>query len=54
MEKKVKQKSKIDRSAKSLLKYAGALKEVDWKSRERDMKEYRDLFNKKVLKIIRW
>ena len=48
-----KNNDKKDRSARSLLKYAGALKDVDWKSRERDMKEYRDLFNKKVLKIIR-
>ena len=52
MEKKVKQKDEIDRSARSLLKYAGALKDVDWKSRERNVKEYRDLFNKRIEKAM--
>ena len=46
-----KKDDKTNRSGRSLLRYAGVLKDVDWRSREKEMKEYRDLFNKKVLKI---
>ena len=48
-----KNEEKKDRSGKSLLRFADKLKEVDWDIREKEMKEYRNLFNKKVLRIMK-
>ena len=35
-------------SAKSLLRFAGALKNPDWEEKEKRMKEFRDSFNKRI------
>ncbi|MBI2108147.1 hypothetical protein HYT54_03405 [Candidatus Woesearchaeota archaeon] len=35
-------------SAKSLLRFAGALKNLDWDEKEKRMKEFRNSFNKRV------
>ena len=35
-------------SAKSLLRFAGALKNLDWEEKEKRMKEFRNSFNKRV------
>lgn len=35
-------------SAKSLLRFAGVLKDVDWNEREKRMKEFRASFNKRM------
>ncbi len=35
-------------SAKSLLRFAGILKDVDWTEREKRMKEFRASFNKRI------
>ncbi len=38
------------RSAKSLLRFAGALKDIDWEERGRRMKDFRKSFNERLLK----
>ena len=35
-------------SAKSLLRFAGVLKDVDWSEREKQMKKLRDDFDKRI------
>ena len=35
-------------SAKSLLRFAGVLKDIDWKKREKMMKGFRESFNKRM------
>ena len=35
-------------SAKSLLRFAGVLKDIDWEEREKRMKEFRASFNKRI------
>ena len=35
-------------SAKSLLRFAGALKNLDWEEKEKRMKEFRNSFNKRI------
>ena len=37
-------------NTKSLLRFAGVLKDVDWDEREKRMKEFRDSFNKRIKK----
>ncbi|MBS3153516.1 antitoxin VapB family protein [Candidatus Woesearchaeota archaeon] len=39
------------RSAKSLLRFAGALKDIDWEERGRRMKDFRKSFNERLLKV---
>ncbi len=44
---------KENKSGKSLLKYAGELKNVDWQEREKNLKEFKNIFNKKIMELIK-
>lgn len=50
-----KERSNALRSGKALLKYAGALKNlnIDWKAKEKRMKEFRDSFNRRIKETVR-
>ncbi len=41
-------------SAKSLLRFAGVLKNVDWNKKEKAMKEFRKSFNKRMEETARY
>ncbi len=45
---------KKDVSGKSLLRFAGVLKDVNWEEREKEMKEFRKSFNKRVRETARY
>ena len=41
-------------STKSLLRFAGVLKDIDWKEKEKRMKEFRESFNKRMEETARY
>ncbi len=47
-------KKKNASNGKALLRFAGILKDVDWDEREKNMKEFRDSFEKRIAETAKY